>query len=271
MATTNFVDQTTVIEASWLNDVDYLLYDLLANPSTLAEFRTNAGLEIGADVQAYDADLAAIAALSHTDSNFIVGNGSAWTAETGSTARQSLLSTGTTGEALVWSGSDWASAAPYGVVQIVTETDTISNHQSTTSSIPLDASVPANTEGYAPVDGSANPLVATITPTNTSNKLFITTEIPVYLGSIATSVVALFQDATVDAIATSYFGAPAAPGVGILKLSHVMSAGTTSATTFKVRVGVSAGTLYLNGNTSIQLFGGTLKCTLTVMEIKSNG
>lgn len=52
--------------------------------------RTSLGLAIGTNVQAYDADLAAIAALSNADSNIIVGNGSAWVAESGATARTSL-------------------------------------------------------------------------------------------------------------------------------------------------------------------------------------
>jgi len=58
--------------------------------STAAGARTNLGLVIGTDVQAYDADLAAIAALAVTDGNFIVGNGVAWVAESGATARTSL-------------------------------------------------------------------------------------------------------------------------------------------------------------------------------------
>ena len=52
--------------------------------------RTNLGLAIGTDVQAYDADLAAIAGLAKTNGNFIVGNGSTWVAESGATARASL-------------------------------------------------------------------------------------------------------------------------------------------------------------------------------------
>ena len=40
--------------------------------------------------QALDADLTAIAALSNTDGNFIVGNGTTWVAESGATARASL-------------------------------------------------------------------------------------------------------------------------------------------------------------------------------------
>lgn len=52
--------------------------------------RTALGLVIGTDVQAYDADLATIAGLAKTDGNFIVGNGTAWTVESGATARTSL-------------------------------------------------------------------------------------------------------------------------------------------------------------------------------------
>lgn len=52
--------------------------------------RTNLGLAIGTDVQAYDAELTAIAGLAVTDGNFIVGNGTTWVAESGDTARTSL-------------------------------------------------------------------------------------------------------------------------------------------------------------------------------------
>ena len=55
-----------------------------------ATARTNLGVAIGTDVQAYDAQLNDIAGLATTDSGFIVGNGSAFVLETGSTVRTSL-------------------------------------------------------------------------------------------------------------------------------------------------------------------------------------
>ena len=57
--------------------------------------RTNLGLAIGTDVQAYDAQLADVAGLAVTDGGFIVGDGSNFVLETGATARTSLgLGTG---------------------------------------------------------------------------------------------------------------------------------------------------------------------------------
>lgn len=51
---------------------------------------TSLGLVIGTNVQAWDAQLDDIAALSFTDGNIIVGNGTHWVAESGVTAQTSL-------------------------------------------------------------------------------------------------------------------------------------------------------------------------------------
>ena len=58
--------------------------------SDAATARTNLGLAIGTDVQAYDAGLTDIAGLAVTDGNIIVGDGANWVVESGATARTSL-------------------------------------------------------------------------------------------------------------------------------------------------------------------------------------
>lgn len=55
-----------------------------------AAFKATTNLESGIDIQAWNAQLDDIAALAITNSNFIVGDGSNWVAESGATARTSL-------------------------------------------------------------------------------------------------------------------------------------------------------------------------------------
>ena len=79
----------------------------LSDVASVSTARTNLGLAIGTNVQAYDADLSAIAALAPTADNFIVGNGTTWTLETPSQARTSLG----LGTAATTAASDYLTAA----------------------------------------------------------------------------------------------------------------------------------------------------------------
>jgi hypothetical protein len=69
---------------------DLAIADGGTGSSSASGARTNLGLAIGSDIQAYDSKLAAIAGLAVTDGNIIVGNGSTWVAESAGTARTSL-------------------------------------------------------------------------------------------------------------------------------------------------------------------------------------
>jgi len=69
---------------------DLAIADGGTGASSASAARSNLGLVIGTDVQAYDPQLADIAGLTPTDNNFIVGNGTNFVTESGATARTSL-------------------------------------------------------------------------------------------------------------------------------------------------------------------------------------
>ena len=81
--------------------------DTFLQATTLSGMRSAIGLAIGSDVQAYSALLAAVAGLTPTDGVIIVGNGTTFVAESGSTARTSLG----LGTAAVESATAFATAA----------------------------------------------------------------------------------------------------------------------------------------------------------------
>lgn len=146
------------------------------------------------------------------------------------------------------------------VVQTVITT--YSTYANTTASIPWDNSIPQNTEG-------TEYITCSITPTSTTNKLIIETNLQVYINTAGNvAVVALFQDSTANALSARDFAPVGAQGLGPVAFTHVMDAGTTSSTTFKVRAGVTGGTLYIHGNATERKLGGAAISYLKITEIK---
>lgn len=133
-----------------------------------------------------------------------------------------------------------------------------------TTLIPLDDTIPQITEGD-------EYMTQAITPTNSSNLLVIevVTVCSNNLGTLGTTM-ALFQDSTANALhaITEYSGAADEPRNLVLR--HIMTAGTTSSTTFRIRIGSEAGssTLTFNGRAGARLFGNIPKSNIRITEIK---
>lgn len=130
----------------------------------------------------------------------------------------------------------------------------------TTTVMPFDDTIPQITEG-------AEFLTRTITPTSATSKLRIDI---VLNGSCSTTsyiTVGLFRDSTATALAAaSKYGTNGSYEQVVL--SCLVDAGSTAATTFRVRAGQhTAGTLTVNGDGGARRLGGSMATTITVTEI----
>lgn len=129
---------------------------------------------------------------------------------------------------------------------------------------PYDDTIPQNTEGVEVI-------TVTITPISATSRLQIMFSSVINKDEAGnpSAVVALFQDTTANALAAAaMLESQSTPASRQVYLEHVMTSGTTSATTFKIRIGSSSTTLewYVNGTHSGRLMGGVFSTVLTVNE-----
>lgn len=148
------------------------------------------------------------------------------------------------------------------IVQYVTTK--INTTITTLSVIPDDDTPPQNTEG-------AQILTQSITPTNISNLLLIVVEAQIGIDGFADVAcgLSLFQDSTADAIQAIQYGGAAGSRDNV-NMSYIMTAGTTSSTTFNVRFGQggSGANLTLNGIASgARKYGGATSSSITIYEL----
>ncbi len=132
-----------------------------------------------------------------------------------------------------------------------------------TTVLPFDDTIPQSTEGDQYMS-------LAITPKSTTNTLVIQV-----VAMLSTSIVnnlsmALFQDSTAGALNAVNDTTAGNLYVISLVLQHIMAAGTTSATTFKIRAGGSlAGTTTFNGSAGGRLFGTIPKSSISIWEFIS--
>lgn len=129
-----------------------------------------------------------------------------------------------------------------------------------TTAIPQDDTIPQITEGDQYMSQA-------ITPINAGSMLEITVTLVGTAGAGNSATVALFQDATANALKAVSVGIAANVTPAIVVFTHYMTAGTTSPTTFRVRAGcVGPNTFTFNGASSARLMGGVMASSITIKE-----
>ncbi len=110
-----------------------------------------------------------------------------------------------------------------------------------------------------------------ITPKNTANILKIEVSLMLANTNASSQLSAiLIQDSTTNALASVNQATSTASFMTNLKFTHVMTAGTTSATTFKIRGGAQAGaTTTFNGSAGARIHGGVLSSSMVITEYSS--
>ena len=131
-----------------------------------------------------------------------------------------------------------------------------------TTVMPHDDTIPQNTEGD-------EYMTLAVTPKSATNILKIDVVIVLAHGSSPRQAIGLFQDTTAGAIAAALEDIEGTDQATTVSFTHYMTAGTTSATTFKVRAGSSgAGTTTFNGVGGARKLGGVMASSITITEIK---
>lgn len=111
-----------------------------------------------------------------------------------------------------------------------------------------------------------------ITPKLSTSKLLIEIDLQASHSAGTNLWAGIFQDATAAALAARMVGIPAADSLAPVSFRFQMTSGTTSSTTFKLRIGMlngAAGTWSVNGNSTTRRLGGAQRVTITVREIKA--
>jgi hypothetical protein len=106
-----------------------------------------------------------------------------------------------------------------------------------------------------------------ITPTSATNRLLIQVVTNSSADSIKANTAALFVDSTANALAAVSNTTRASGDLIIISFNHNMVAGSTSAMTFKVRIGPDSGaTLTFNGSLGVRRYGGVIASSITITE-----
>jgi len=130
-----------------------------------------------------------------------------------------------------------------------------------TTNIPFDDSIPQITEG-------SEVLTQAFTPKAATSILEVAAELHLSAAAAEHLIAALFVDTTADALAAVAEYVGAADSVVVVKLRYLVVSGSTSARTYRIRVGTASQNVVLNGIVTgpARRFGGVLISSLRITE-----
>ncbi len=132
------------------------------------------------------------------------------------------------------------------------------------NSIPEDDTIPQNTEG-------TEVMTLAITPVSATSKLHIFANMFGSHTASSRTGIALFVDTTSNALSFTDSANGGATTMMNTYLQHVLTSGSTSARTYKIRMGgmQNSGTLSFNGQAGGRMFGTVPKSSIIIMEIEA--
>lgn len=146
----------------------------------------------------------------------------------------------------------------------VQSVSTAYNSTATGSTVmPYDDSIPQNTEGDEYMSQA-------ITPLSPTDILEVDVTISITRGAAGNLPIAIFRDSTANAIFATNLRQETGDHMQQVRLLVRVVAGSTSATTFKLRAGPTSGSIRFNGSGGARLFGDIPKSVITVREIKAS-
>ena len=184
----------------------------------------------------------------------------------GTTAAKGVLQLAT--NAQVVTGTDTALAitaagakAARRVLQVVYAEYTANTSLTTTT--PADDTIPQITEG-------TEIMTLSITPSSTASRIQLAFQGFCAVSTVLTVTVALHQDAVANALAATGQSIAAASTFQTVCLAFEHVPATTSAITYRIRVGPgSAGTVRFNGTSTARFYGGSAHSTLIATELSA--
>ena len=258
-ATTGLAYSTPTYPSASGTSGKWLVSDGTNNVYSTSTFPTSAGATAGkipiSDGTNYVLSTPTFPNSSAASRKIIVSDGTNWVAST-----ETYATPGSSGNVMTSDGTNWTSATPSGN-KVLQRVSTI------TGAVATGSTTIASTDSVPTSSNGDQYMSLAITPTSSSSILVIDVSINLSSSNTGQMAATLLQYSTTNALAAIQGDESTSGRSQQMFMRYIMTSGTTSATTFKVRAGNStAGTTTFNGHASGRNFGGIMASGIMITE-----